>query len=132
MYSFVWGSFLPLQTVWTLMKCSLMLHFIWVFTFCQSTPKSTCLGASSIQRVNPYPATIFYVLKISSAFYVCCIYSSTLQTRFDHGSKQYGPWSDCSLGSRLILVHIVCNIGNLRTYAEERANCKRRDWQENG
>ena len=30
------------------MKCSNMLHFIWVFTVCQST----CLGASSIQRAK--------------------------------------------------------------------------------
>ena len=29
------------------MKCSIMLHFIWVFTICQSTS----LGVSSIQRV---------------------------------------------------------------------------------
>ena len=30
------------------MKCSMMLHFIWVFTVC----KSTHLGVSPIQRVN--------------------------------------------------------------------------------
>ena len=32
-------------------------------------------------RVISYHATIF-ALKISSAFYVCCIYSSAIQTRF--------------------------------------------------
>ena len=37
------------------------------------------------------PATIFYVLKILSAFYICCIYSSTLHIRFDLGSKHYEP-----------------------------------------
>ena len=37
------------------MKCRIMLHFIWVFTVC----KSTHLGVSLIQRVNPYPANIF-------------------------------------------------------------------------
>ena len=52
-------------------------------------------------------------------FYVCCICSSTLQTRFYHGSKHYEPWSDCFLGSSLIWVHIVCKIGCLRTYADE-------------
>ena len=31
------------------MKCSIMLHFIWVFTVCIL---STCLGVSWIQRVN--------------------------------------------------------------------------------
>ena len=30
------------------MKCSIMLHFIWVFTVC----KSTHLGVSQIQRVK--------------------------------------------------------------------------------
>ena len=30
------------------MKCSIMLHFIWIFTVCQSTS----LGVSSIQRVQ--------------------------------------------------------------------------------
>ena len=31
-----------------------------------------------------------------SAFYICYIYSSALQTIFYHGSKHYEPWSDCS------------------------------------
>ena len=31
----------------------------------------------------------FFVLKMFSAYYVYCIYSSTFQTRFIHGSKQY-------------------------------------------
>ena len=35
-----------------------------------------------------------------SAFYVCCTYSSALQTRFYHGSKQYEPWADCSQGEQ--------------------------------
>ena len=33
----------------------------------------------------------FFVLKMLPAFYVCCIYSSALQARFFHGSKQYEP-----------------------------------------
>ena len=32
---------------------------------------------------------ISFVLKMLSAFYVCCIYSCALQTRFYHGSKHY-------------------------------------------
>ena len=32
------------------MKCSIMLHFIWAFTVCQSTH----LGVSSIQKVTYY------------------------------------------------------------------------------
>ena len=36
------------QKVLALVKCSIMLHFIWVFTVC----KSTRLGLSRIQRVN--------------------------------------------------------------------------------
>ena len=45
--------FLPLQTAKTMMKCIIMLHFIWVFTTC----KSTSLGISWIQRFklnDPY------------------------------------------------------------------------------
>ena len=43
------GSFnLLKQTVQTLMKCSIMLHFIWVFTVCQSTS----LGVSRTERVS--------------------------------------------------------------------------------
>ena len=34
----------------TLMKCSIMLHFIWDFTVCQSTG----LGVTSIQMVKGY------------------------------------------------------------------------------
>ena len=41
---------LPLQTVRTPMKCSIVLHFIWVFTVC----KSAQLGVSRIQRVKIY------------------------------------------------------------------------------
>ena len=37
---------------------------------------------------NPNPATIF-VLKMLSAFYICCTYSNALQTTFDHGRKHY-------------------------------------------
>ena len=35
-----------------------------------------------------------------------------------------------SYGTNLIWVHIVCNIGYLRTYADERADDKIRDWWE--
>ena len=42
-YSFVWRSF----SSW-LMKCSIMVHFIWVFTVC----KITCVGVSRLQRVE--------------------------------------------------------------------------------
>ena len=38
------------------MKCSIMLHFIWVFTVCKSTP----LGVSLIQRVNVLFCEIIY------------------------------------------------------------------------
>ena len=67
---------------------------------------------------------------MSSAFGVCCIYSSALQTRFYHGSKQYDPLLD-EVGS-LILGHITCNIGYLRLQAEERSDDKSRDWWEKG
>ena len=40
--------FLPVQTVQTLIKCSIMLYFIWVFT----VYKNTHLGVPQIQMVN--------------------------------------------------------------------------------
>ena len=42
------SSCLSSQTVQTQMKCCILLHFIWVFTVCQSTH----LGMSSIQRAK--------------------------------------------------------------------------------
>ena len=36
----------------------------------------------SLSEFNPYLAN--FVLKMLSAFYVCCIYSSALQIKFDH------------------------------------------------
>ena len=59
---------------------------------------------------------MFFGLKILSAFYDFCKYSSALHTRFYDGSKHYKPWSDYSLGSRLIWVHIVCNIAYLNKW----------------
>ena len=44
----------------------------------------------TLKAFKSYPTTIF-VLKMSSAFYVCCIYSGALQARFFHGRKQYEP-----------------------------------------
>ena len=43
---------------------------------------------------------------------VAYIQVQCMQKMFMKGSKQYEPWSDCSLGSSLIWVHIVCNIGH--------------------
>ena len=51
-----------------------MPHFIWVYTVCQST---------RLGEVDQY----FLSLRMLSTFYVCCMYSSALQTRFYHGSK---------------------------------------------
>ena len=42
-----------------------------------------------IQQYKPLGHNIF-VLNMS-AFYICCLYSSALQTRFFHGSKQSDP-----------------------------------------
>ena len=42
----------------------------------------------------------FIVLKMSSAFYICCTYSGALQTRFFHRSKQCEAWLDYFKGSR--------------------------------
>ena len=53
----------------------------------------------------------FFVINMLSAFDVCYIYSSALQIRFYHGSKDYEP-----LGAVCqIWVQIVCTKVNLRT-----------------
>ena len=42
--------------------------------------------------MNPDQIANIFVLKMPSAFYVCCIYSNTLQTTFDHGfALSYNP-----------------------------------------
>ena len=58
------------------------------------------IGPILVYRVNPYPANIFFVLKLLSAFYVCCIIlqSSALHTRFYRGSKHYEPWEQSDPG----------------------------------
>ena len=68
------------------------------------------------------------VLKMSSAFYVRCIFSSALQTRLNTINLD----QTVSLGSSLICVHIVFNIGYLRTQADEIADNKCRDWRAKG
>ena len=49
--------------------------------------------APSRQRGEPSPA-IFCPENVV-CFYVCCIYSIALQTRFHHGRKPFEPFSDC-------------------------------------
>ena len=46
------------------------------------------------------------------AFIAYWIYLNVIQTNFDLWSKHYEARSDCSQGSSLIWVHIVCNIGH--------------------
>ena len=49
-------------------------------------------------KFNPYPVTIL-ILKMMSAFYVCCIYTSALQTRFFHESNNMNPDQTAPLGA---------------------------------
>ena len=53
----------------------------------QQTKPDVCI----LVRLDSYPVNIFFVLKMLSAFYVCCIYSSKFQYRFFHGNKQHEP-----------------------------------------
>ena len=48
LYLFLWRLILALQTVQTLMNCSIMLYFIWIFT----ASHSTHLGVSGIKMVK--------------------------------------------------------------------------------
>ena len=64
-------------------------------------------------------------MKILAAFYICCIYSSALQTWFYHGSKHYEPWSEKSyLGPYCLQYWLPKNISN------QRADDKSQDWRE--
>ena len=50
--------------------------------------------STDFYHFNPNPATIF-IMKMLSAFYICCIYLGALiRLDFFHGSKQHEPWSD--------------------------------------
>ena len=76
---------------------------------------------------KPYPANIF-VMKMSSAFNICCIYSSALQTRFYHPNKvneHYEPWSTAPLEQSDLDTYCL-------QYRQERkrADDRSRDWRE--
>ena len=80
--------------------------------------------------VKPYPAIFF--LKMSSAYYVCYKCSNTPEY-FYYGSIHYEPWSEGSLRSSLIWVHIYCTIGYLSsTYAYVRGDGNCREWHTTG
>ena len=81
-------------------------------------------------NINHYPATIF-VPKKSSAFTSAAYIQVHIRLYFFHGNKQYEPWSDCSPGSSLIWVNIVCNIGYLK-YKQMRKQQTSCDWLEKG
>ena len=65
---------------------------------------------TSNPTVNPYPTTIFCLENVCS-LYLLLIFkcASDLMLKNYHVSKHFDHWSDCSW------VHIVCNIGFLRT-----------------
>ena len=54
-----------------------------------------CTGRSktSIKHVvfNPYPAIIFILKKMSSAYYLCCIYSNALQKKITMEASTMDP-----------------------------------------
>ena len=66
-------------------------------------------------EANPYPVTIFCPENVVCFLRLLHIFKCT-STRYFHRSKQYKSCSDCSQGRSLIWVHIVCNIGYIRTY----------------
>ena len=102
------------------------------FSLFLDIPRKKLCMQQQIQKLLVHALNaMFFVLKMLSAFQACCIYSSALQTRFYHGSNQYEPRSDCSIGSSLIWVHIVYNRlpKNIYCYnAYQRADGKSCDW----
>ena len=70
---------------------------------------------SQIQRVNPFHAK-FFVLKMSVFFRSATYIEVHFRLDFVIESNTMNP---DPLGSSLIWVHIVCNIGYQSTYADE-------------
>ena len=70
--------------------------------------------------LNPYPANVF-VLKMLPAFVSAAYILAHFRLDFFMEANTTNPDQTApnGLGSSLICVHIVCNIGYLRTYADE-------------
>ena len=81
--------------------------------------------------VKPYPA-IFYLKNVICLLWLLQI-SKCSPEYFYYGSKHYESWSDGSLKSSLIWVHIVCTIGyHSSTYAYDRGDGNCREWHTTG
>ena len=91
-------------------KNSLFFKNIFKNTIRESISLDLDQANTTMQRVNPYPTSIF-VLNMLSAFYVFCMCSSALQIKFYHGSKHYGPRSDCSLTLIRLLLREQSGLG---------------------
>ena len=52
------------------------------------------------------------LLKMLSAYHVCCIYSNDLQKTFTMKVNSMNPDQTAPEGTSLIWVHTVCNTGN--------------------
>ena len=83
------------------MKCSMMLHFIWVLTVCQSTH----LGVSSIQRVNIQRCLVSSVFlkrrqpaKIATYFAFCASYFDKLVHRLYYKAANLARFMTMSAG----------------------------------
>ena len=112
-----------LQTKFTWTPAQFTLHV---------TQCSLYFGKQQIMKINSLilslpiifcPEISGFVLRLLYIFKY--IYSNAIQTTSSHESKHYEPWSDCSMGSCLIWVHIVCNIGFLSVNTDKWAddNC---------
>ena len=80
-----------MQTVQNLMKCSFMLHFIWVFTVCQGSR----LGVSSIQRVNTLILSS-YIFVLYFSFHNKFLKDGVDGLSFFHNKELYVPLTSTS------------------------------------
>ena len=68
--------------------------YLWIWAH----KKFGIVGHGKIQHdesigLSPYTGIIF-ILRMLSVYYICCIYSGALETRFHHGYKHCEPWSN--------------------------------------
>ena len=63
---------------------------------------------------------IILVLKMSSAFYVCCIYSNAFQKIFDHESKHY---NNCPRGAQWLIGRVLDSRPKGRGFEPHRCHC---------
>ena len=89
--------------IWVHIVNKLLIHF-------SRWQKQTTLRVKFLTIILTLSLPIFFVLKMLSAYYICCIYLNALQSIFTMEANNMN-----SYWSSLIRIHIVCKIGYQNT-----------------